>query len=128
MWRIPADRMKGKREHVVPVGAPLARLLQSMPYIQTSEQWVFPNAKKTGPTQRGWQRLIKEAPVSDFVIHDIRRSVATQWANRLGVSDDVVGLSLGHSAKSITASVYQRSLRLKERAEIQQQWYDLLTS
>ncbi len=127
VWRIPAERMKGKRDHVVPISAPMARVLQHLPDIRTSEQWVFPNAQKTGPTQRGWQVIAKDwIPIEDFTIRDIRRSLATQWATRLGVSDDVIGLALNHAPRSITASVYQRSLRLKERLELQQRWYDLL--
>ena len=127
VWRIPAGRMKAKVEHVVPIGRPVADVLRALPQGRTSERWVFPNERRSGPTGRDWSELIKASPVEDICIRDIRRSVATQWATRLGVSDDVIGLSLGHRPTTITASVYQRSLRLRERAEIQERWRDLLS-
>lgn len=125
--RIPADRMKGKRPHAVPIPAAAKALLERLPHIGP---YIF---TATGTTPfAGWRSAavrLKGATktIPPWVVHDLRRGVATQMGEG-GVRENTIRRILAHSPRSmmgITAT-YERSERLDEMREALERWWRLL--
>lgn len=101
LWRLPAARMKAGRSHAVPLSSPAlyllcggcigARAFGGRPF----RSWSTAKAK-----------LDKASNTTGWVLHDIRRTVASGMV-RLGVGRDIVAQVLGHVAPGAT-SVYVR--------------------
>jgi integrase len=82
-WRTPGDRMKGKREHELPLSPSAADLLSSIRKLAISEEYVFATHSSDGETMpMNWfskpkARLDRLSGVADWRLHDLRRTVAT---------------------------------------------------
>src|SRR5258706_5073249 len=71
--------------------------------------FVFPAPSKTGyatPPKKRWRALLERAKVSDFRIHDLRRSLGS-WQAISGASLAIIGKSLGHKSSDATM-IYAR--------------------
>jgi len=113
---LPGDRTKNKRPHVVPL-APTARaLLAEMPRTGDAvfefTAWAYSK-----------DILDKRSGVSDWVVHDIRRSVATGMAD-IGVQPHIIEAVLNHVSghKGGVAGIYNRSSYAAEKAAALVRW------
>jgi len=118
---LPAERMKGKQAHVLPLSTQAAALIESMP---CASEHVF----NTPITRfaRIKQRLDSHmGDVPAWTVHYIRRAVASGLA-RLGVSLPVIEKILAHRSGSFkgVAGVYQRHSFLPEMTAAMQRWAD----
>ena len=97
VWTLPAARAKNGRAHVLPIMPMMAAIIESLPRRATRDQ-VFGERGAGGFA--GWTSnkiaLDVRAGVTGWVLHDIRRSVATGMAN-LGVQPHIIEEVLGHS-------------------------------
>ncbi len=127
-WTIGSDRNKGGRLHVVPLTRPALAILRD---IEQVGPLVFPSrADVMGETSfSGWskakRRLDKSSGVTNWRLHDLRRTAATGMA-RLGAAPFVVERVLNHatSAAGPLAAVYQRYDYAKEKEEALRLWSD----
>jgi integrase len=119
LWTLPAARMKGKRQHEVPLSQPVLELIASLPQVSTV--YVFP-ARGTGPTrnlQPAKAKLDLLSGVTGWTLHDLRRTAASGMA-RLGVAPHVVAEVLGHARSGVTSTVYvHHSFREEKRAALE---------
>jgi integrase len=110
-WTIPASLAKNNREHVLPLSDAAMAILRSVPRL--SDERVFParnnDANAISGFTRAKQRFDKLSEVTDWTIHDIRRTVATGLA-QLGVAPHVIERVLNHVSGTFAgvAGVYNR--------------------
>jgi integrase len=123
LWSLPADRVKNKRPHALPLPSLAIGVLQALPRIENDKDLIFPaRGKSTGPVSgfsKAKLRLdhaiaeLVEAegspPLAQFGLHDIRRSVASGMA-KLGVDLHVIERCLNHVSGSFggIVGVYQK--------------------
>jgi integrase len=113
---LPGERTKNKRPHVIPLAPTGRRLLAERP--RTGEA-VFKFAN--------WsihKRLLDErSGVTGWVIHDIRRSVATGMAD-IGIAPHIIEQILNHQSghKGGVAGIYNRSSYAAEKAAALARW------
>jgi integrase len=129
---LPPSRTKSKREFAIPlVPAALEILQQRRAQVSEDQPMVFGRA---GRGFTNWsnqkaeldQRLAAAgAPVADFVLHDIRRSVSTSLHEDFGVPPHVVEATLGHVIPGV-GGIYNRAIYLDERRRALQRWADCL--
>jgi integrase len=123
---LPADLSKNRQEHAFPIGpiaqAILAELLQKDSHSLTNgnrrltSDYVFP-ARKTwrggGLVYNAWNkdkpRLDKRSGITGWVIHDLRRTFRSKWAE-LGISREVAERYINHisGVHSGVSGVYDR--------------------
>lgn len=119
---VPAEVMKMKREHVVPMSRQLIALLEDLP--RTSE-YVFPSPQRNGDrpvsTNSASQFLRRNGFADVLVPHGIR-AIGRSWMFDNKVPFEVAELCLAHSVGSSTVQAYVRSDRLEERREVMQRW------
>jgi integrase len=122
LWTIPARRTKTRRSHVVHLTPQMVALL---PLRQEDQPLVFPSAQ--GKTYEYFSAMKKRhdaaSGVTGWVLHDLRRTVATGMA-ALGVAPHVADKILNHQSGAISgiAAVYQRHEFMAERKAAIELW------
>jgi integrase len=98
-WIIPAARMKGGVEHVVPLSGAARGTLEKMPRLG---RYVFTSDGKTSMSGFGWRkdRLDEASGVADWTLHDLRRT-ARSLLSRAGISPDTAERCLAHKIGGI---------------------------
>jgi integrase len=110
-WSIPAELTKAGRQHVVPMTKIVEQLLVSIPRFESD--FVFPARGRTHRSFSGFgkckERLDELSGISDWTLHDLRRTVATNMA-RLSVAPHIVERVLNHTTGTLggVAGVYNR--------------------
>jgi integrase len=126
---LSAERMKGKRPHLVPLSTQAASVIASMPKLMP--QVPRPDDHVLG-RKLGWHfHHVKQAldermgDTPKWVIHDIRRSVASGMA-KIGIAVPVIEKILAHKSGTFRGIVgtYQRHSFLPEMAVALQRWAD----
>jgi integrase len=124
-----AERMKGKRAHLVPQSVQAAAIIAEMPklvpQVPKRDDYVW------GDSPIGHFHRIKDrldecmGDTPKWVIRDIRRSVATGMA-RIGIAVPVIEKILAHRKGTFAGivSVYQKYSFLPEMAAAMQKWAD----
>jgi integrase len=131
MIRLPGERVKNGRAHDVPLSEPAMRLIAAMPQRIDSE-FVFGIRGFSVPKRALDERIAAArqaagiAPMAPWVLHDLRRSLATGLGERLGVAPHVVEAILNHvdGHKRGVAGVYNRAVYEKEKRAALCAWAD----
>ena len=115
-WTIDAARNKSNRQHVVPLSSLALDIIKTMPRVH--EAWLFPSISDAGVVSgfSKWKdRLDERSGVSNWRLHDLRRSTATGMAS-LGVSPHVIERILNHTGGILggVAGIYNRFQYLPE--------------
>ena len=133
--RLPAERVKNKREHIIPLSAPARAILETQPR-RDGRDFVF--GRGEGGFS-GWSRCkarldarIAEMighPLPGWTIHDIRRSVVTFMAE-LGVQPHAIEAVINHisGSKAGVAGIYNRSTYEREKATALEMWNEHLST
>ena len=127
-WTIPANRSKNHREHVLPLMPAMRSIIETCPCM-VSRDCVFGARAAEGFTKWTLPKpdLDRRSGVTDWVLHDLRRSTATGLAN-LGTPPHIVEAALNHQSgsKRGVAGVYNRSSYSAEVKAALAMWHDLI--
>ncbi len=120
IWTIPADRMKAKKEHRVPLTSQALNILNEMAAIRFND-YVFPGNKK-GLSNMAMLTLLKRMERTDITVHGFR-SAFRDWAAELtAYPGEVVEMALAHTIKNQTEAAYRRGDLLEKRAGLMEAW------
>jgi integrase len=121
-WTIPTERMKGGKEHRVPLSDVAVALLRKMPGPHTG--FVFPGANAGRPmTAMGMYTLLKGMGCHETV-HGFR-SAFRDWADeRTSYPDAIVEQALAHLVGSKVQRAYRRNDMFVRRVRLMQEWAD----
>ncbi|MCL7404911.1 tyrosine-type recombinase/integrase [Paradonghicola geojensis] len=126
LWTIPAERMKGKAEHVVPLSDRAVDVLNAARELGKGDL-VFPGAKAGRPmSDMTMSKLIKELGF-DADVHGFRTSFRVWVQECTDASFEVAEKALAHKTKNKVVAAYARSNLIEKRRELMQQWADHLT-
>ena len=134
IWTRPAERMKAKREHRVPISYAMYGLI-----CDTNDQTglVFKSGKLTTLSDMTLSALMKRMHASDeqgfldqrsslpAVPHGLR-STFRDWVAETGQSREAAELHLAHKFGSEVEHAYYRTDLLDERAKLLKKWLDFL--
>jgi integrase len=121
-WTIPADRMKGNREHRVPLPTAAVELLRSLPREQ-GNPFVFIGGRHGRPIGDQAMIGVLKAIRQNITVHGFRSSFRDWAATRTAFPHDVCEAALAHhSAKSAVVQAYQRSDLLERRVALMSDW------
>lgn len=123
--RFPAEVMKAKRAHEVPMSKQLKILLQNMPQVY-DYVFVSDHTKHKGePINRESVRLMfSKAGLGGIQTAHGIRSIGATWLAEQGYREDVSEMCLAHSSDNQVRKAYQRSEFLEKRRPIMQDWCD----
>ncbi|MFU9135737.1 integrase domain-containing protein [Erwinia tasmaniensis] len=124
LWTIPAERMKAKREHIVPLSRQALEILEAMKPISAHREHVFPSRndpKQPMNSQTANAALKRIGYGGKLVAHGLR-SIASTAMNEAGFNADVIEAALAHSDKNEVRKAYNRSTYLQQRIELMSWW------
>ena len=128
-WRIPAERMKMKEAHVVPLSRQAVALLEHVKLVTGYANLVFPSPQDSG---RGLSDVTLTAALrrlgyatGEMIVHGFRATAST-LLNELGFHPDLIELQLAHKERNKVRASYNHAVRLSERADMMQRWADYL--
>ncbi|EIE9388640.1 tyrosine-type recombinase/integrase [Salmonella enterica] len=128
LWTIPAERMKAKREHIVPLSPQALDILEVMKPISAHREHVFPSRndpKQPMNSQTANAALKRIGYGGKLVAHGLR-SIASAALNEAGFNPDVIEAALAHSDKNEVRRAYNRSTYLLKRIELMNWWGELI--
>jgi integrase len=121
LWTIPASRMKGNKQHRVPLSEAAARLLQSLPRV-TGASYVFPAPRGGRFSDMALTALLRRMDRDTITIHGFRSSFK-DWARSFtAYADEVSELALAHINSDATRAAYARDELLPLRSKIMAEW------
>jgi integrase len=125
LWRIPGERMKMKREHIVPL-APQAIVvlyeLRSLPGAENSP-FLFPSPSREGYMSNNTMlyALYRMGYHGRATVHGFR-AVASTALNEMGFRPDVIERQLGHQEQNEVRAAYNRAEYISERRAMMNHW------
>ena len=120
IWTIPAQRMKNRRPHRIPLTAAMQRVIEQVK--GRHPQWLFPNARRTGPLPgNALGRLLEQLKVA-AVPHGFRSSFRTWAAESTQHPREVCERALAHSLESRVEAAYNRGDLLEKRRILMEDW------
>ena len=122
LWTVPADHMKMKREHTVPLSPEALAVLQSASLVRLAgTDLVFPGANgdtMSDMTLLAVIRRMKE-PVT---VHGFRSSFRTWVAETTNFPGEVAEAALAHQNPNEVERAYQRGDLLDKRRKLMEAW------
>ena len=118
VWTIPASRMKGRREHRVPLSTHALGLLKALP--RTSE-YVFPGARGQ-IANNGPRKLLRRMGRSDITVHGFRSSFRDWAAETTHYPNHVVEMALAHAIPNAVEAAYRRGDLFEKRRKLMEAW------
>ena len=127
VWIIPAERMKMRAEHVVPLAHEAVTLLRELKAIGGGSRYVFPGRNPDKPISNNTMlfALYRLGYKGKMTGHGFR-AVASTILNESGFRADVIERQLAHCERNDVRGAYNRAEYLSERRKMMQQWGDML--
>jgi integrase len=126
-FTIPASRSKNKRPHTLPVMPMIREIITGVPKMATRDQLFGQRSHGFTAWHDGKPALDARSGVANWVVHDIRRTVATRMAD-LGVQPHIVEAVLNHFGghRAGSAGIYNKSPYANEVRNALATWHDHL--
>ncbi|EAM3008075.1 tyrosine-type recombinase/integrase [Salmonella enterica] len=124
LWTIPAERMKKRREHQVPLSAQAIAVLEQLRPLSAHSSLVFPgrvNCSQSMNSETVNKALRRMGYTGELVAHGLRALGSTAM-NEAGFQPDVIEAVLAHADTNQTRAAYNRSTYLKQRVEVMDWW------
>ena len=124
LWKIPAQRMKKKKNHTVPLTSQTIALLERMRPISSKSEFVFPSDrhfnKHINPSTAN-VALKRMGFGGQLVAHGLR-SIASTTLNEQAFDADIIEAALAHVGDNEVRSAYNRSEYIKRRIPMMGWW------
>lgn len=129
MWKIPANRMKMKREHMVPLTPQVIALLKLLKELSYNSDYVFAgrNSQKHISNNTLLFALYKLGYKGKMSGHGFR-ALASTVLNENGYRADIIERQLAHLDGNSVRAAYNRAEYMKERTEMMTWWSNHLDS
>jgi integrase len=128
-WRIPAERMKMRRPHTVPLS------IQAVESLKELYAWSVAGRPQLFPNTRDPKRYMSITTLNRclerlgyggvFSAHGFRTTAST-LLNEMGYRPDVIELQLAHQERNKVRASYNQAQYMPERRKMMQDWADFL--
>lgn len=128
LWRIPAGRMKMRRDHLVPLSRQSVDTLKRLRRLKLGDGYIFPASTRSGVISENTMlfALYRMGYHSRVTVHGFR-STASTILNEQQFNRDWVELQLAHADGGVRA-VYNAAEWLPGRRNMMQWWGDFIAS
>jgi integrase len=128
-WTIPAERMKMRREHVIPLSDQSLEIVKGnwpeiegvellFPSLISNRKWLSDNAFNSALRRMGYQK-------EEVTAHGFRVTAST-ILNTRGYEPDVIEAALAHQDKNVIRRTYNRASYWDQRVGLMQDWAGLV--
>ena len=122
VWSVPADRMKSRREHRVPLTRSVLAVLRRMQEVRRGD-CIFPGQRADGPlSNMAMAMLLRRMGHEGFTVHGFRSSFRDWAAEKTKHDNIVVEMALAHVVDDKTEASYRRGDLFEKRQELMRDW------
>jgi integrase len=129
-WNIPAERMKMKQAHLVPLSRQAVEILRELKPLTGSSPYVFPSLRSSARPMSNNAILAALRRMGytkdDMTGHGFRAMARTILDEILHVRPDFIEHQLAHAVRDPNGRAYNRTAHLEERKKMMQLWSDYL--
>lgn len=128
-WHIPAEKMKMREKHIVPLSRQSIAILQELKPLTGDSKYVFPSIRTphrpmSNNTVLGALRRL--GYTSDEMTGHGFRSMACTLLNEQGWNRDAIERQLAHAERNSIRAAYNYAEHLPERRKMMQEWAEYL--
>jgi integrase len=128
LWEIPAERMKMKRPHRVPLSRRAVEVLREARGLTAGDVLVFPGSRAGRPmTDKTLSAKVKELGF-DADVHGFRTSFRTWAQERTNFPREVAEFALAHVVGDAAEQAYARSDLFEKRRKMMEAWAAYVTA
>lgn len=130
VWRIPAHRMKKRKDHVIPLSRQAVHLLRRLAQVSLHADVLFPSRSRpdTPMSDMAVTQVFRRTGFGDVATAHGMRSLFSSTANdEAAASQQVIEAALAHvlgETKSKTEAAYNRATHFDARIGLMQWWAD----
>ncbi len=120
-WTVPAERMKSKREHRVPLSDAAVKVLNAVK--GRSKRYVFPGHKRASHlSNTAMLQVLKRLDQTGITVHGFRSTFRDWCAESTNYPADVAEMALAHTLRDKTEAAYRRGDLFEKRAKLMEDW------
>jgi integrase len=120
-WTVPGNRMKGGREHRVPLSDAAVAVLARMLRVRQND-YVFPGVRGGKLPNAAQLKLLQRMGRGDLTAHGFRSTFRDWAAECTTFSNEVVEMALAHAIGNKVESAYRRGDLLEKRRKLMDAW------
>jgi integrase len=119
-WIVPAERMKNKKDHRVPLSERALEILSEMRSL--GRPYLFPGAQDEGPlSNMAMAQLLRDLRPG-ITVHGFRSTFRDWCSEHTDFSRDVAEMALAHTIESETEAAYRRGDLYRKRLKLMETW------
>lgn len=129
LWTIPAERMKKRRDHVIPLTKQAVAILEAIRPYSGHREFVFPgdrNPQKAMNNQTANMALKRMGFEGILVSHGLRAIASTAMHDH-GWDVDLIDVALSHVDPNEVRGAYNRAQYIERRRPMMEWWSDKLS-
>lgn len=129
VWIIPAERMKMRKAHIVPLSEQAIKILEYLKKENGSWEYILPGQKapqKPMSNNTILYALYRMGYKGKTTGHGFRALAMTAIKEQLGYRHEVVDRQLAHAHRNSVDAAYDRAQFLDERKKMMQEWADYI--
>lgn len=128
-WHIPAEIMKMRERHIVPLSWQTLALLDELKPISGEGEYLFPSQQRRRHpvmSENTINKVLRGMGYQGRLVGHGFRSIASTVLNEQGFRSDVIERQLAHAERNKVRAAYNRAEYLSERHQMMQHWADYL--
>ncbi len=129
LWSIPADRMKMKQPHVVPLAKQTLKIFKALQLVTGSGRYIFPGRTSSRPiSNNSVNAALRYLGFDRDTVtgHGFRATARTILDEVLGFRVDLIEHQLAHAVRDPNGRAYNRTSFIDDRCQMMQAWADYL--
>lgn len=121
LWTVPGPRMKGGREHRVPLTERALAILAEVEPLRNGD-YVFPGQRRGRPLSNMSMEMCLRRMKVDETVHGFRSSFRDWAGEETAVPREVAEVALSHAVGDATELAYRRADALAKRRKLMEAW------
>lgn len=122
LWTVPADRMKAKRVHRMPLSARCVTILEAARRLSDQSRYIFPGQSDDKPlSNMVFLATLKRMQLS-ITSHGFRSAFRDWAAETTSYPREIAEMALAHTIESKVEAAYRRGDLLEKRREMMEDW------
>jgi len=129
IWEIPAERMKMRRAHMVPLSKQAVAILQRAGMLWGTEGLIFPSARNSNKamSDNAMSKALRDMGYKGKATpHGFRASFSSMAYEKSGFPSEVIEKALAHEEKNNIKRAYNRAEYLEQRRQLMSWWGNTL--
>ncbi|MFN3233409.1 MAG: tyrosine-type recombinase/integrase [Alphaproteobacteria bacterium] len=122
VWTIPGDRMKGRKEHRVPLSPRAIEIIQRARKLSDGSDYLFPGRTLTKPLSDMSLTMVLRRLKIDATVHGFRSSFRDWAAEKTRYPREAAEAALAHFVKDRVEAAYRRGDLFEKRTSLMRDW------